>query len=101
MIYSESFTPLKKVGNYGTLMQTTTGGFSFPGARKLSEVCKLPLLQRENAEEIKNIWSTQHSECSTAVGDVISVEQYELFKQRAGKRLLYIIIYIYICITLR
>ncbi|CAN8073185.1 unnamed protein product [Agarophyton chilense] len=65
--------------------QVSGGGFSFPGPRKLSEIVKIQLLDKHGAMRVQEIWKEYHADHKSAVGDVFSAEEYELFKHRTAR----------------
>lgn len=61
-------------------------GFSFPAPRKLSQIIKYALLEREPPEQIVEIWKKFHAERSDAVAMVLDRGEHELFMSRARKK---------------
>lgn len=64
---------------------TPQTGFSYPGPRKLNEIVKIQLLNKHGAPKVREIWSEYHRDHKSAVGDVLSSEEYELFKGRSER----------------
>ncbi|KAI0563074.1 ATP11 protein [Gracilaria domingensis] len=60
-------------------------GFSYPGPRKLSEIVKIQLLDKQGSMRVREIWNEYHADHKSAVGDVLSAEEYELFKHRTSR----------------
>lgn len=61
------------------------GGFSYPGPRKLSEIVKIQLLEKHGSMRVREIWDEYHKDHKSAVGEVLSAEEYALFKHRTGR----------------
>ena len=62
-------------------------GFSYPGPRKLKDIVKLPLLQRESSDKIKSIWSEFHesADSGNAIGTSIGGPEYHELMRRSRK----------------
>ena len=57
--------------------------FTYPCPRKMREIVKLSLLEREPPSRIKEIWNEYHGPRPTNVSTVISAHQFELFLKRS------------------
>lgn len=68
-----------------TQFPTAKGGFSYPGPRKLSEIVKLQLLQKHPPSRVREIWSEYHADHTSAVGDVLSADEFALLKHRSAR----------------
>lgn len=62
-----------------------SGGFSYPGPRKLSEIVKLQLLNKHGSERVREIWSEYHRDHKTAIGEVFTAEEFGILKQRTQR----------------
>lgn len=60
-------------------------GFSYPGPRKLSEIVKLQLLNKHGSSRVREIWTEYHKDHKSAVGDVLTTEEYGLLLQRSQR----------------
>lgn len=65
--------------------ETAATGFSHPGARKLSDIVKLQLLNKHGAGRVREIWNEYHKGHKSAVGDVLTAEEYGLLRQRSER----------------
>lgn len=45
--------------------------FTYPCPRKLREIVKLTMFEKENTTRIKEIWNTYHSEKDRTISDVL------------------------------
>lgn len=54
------------------------GGFSFPGARRLEHIVKLPLLTKLDGERVREVWGGFHADHATAIGDIFTDAQREV-----------------------
>lgn len=81
--------PIIQHGHYCTTASheknAPTTGFSNPGARRLSEVVKLQLLNKHGAGKVREIWNEYHKDHKSAVGDVLTAEEYGLLRQRSER----------------
>jgi ATP11 protein len=57
-------------------------GFSFPAPRKLEQIIKYALLEREQPNTIKEIWNRFHDDRLDCVATTWSKEEYESIKER-------------------
>jgi ATP11 protein len=87
-ISDDPLNPLKKRDDhpYVTGGAKYMPGFSFPAPRELSAIVKLPLLERESPEEIKNIWMTFHEHRRDSVATVIDAGSFQGFRERSAKK---------------
>lgn len=58
--------------------------FSFPGPRKLADITKLPLLERESAARVKEIWTEHHAGSPDAVGVALDAAAHAELRARAA-----------------
>ncbi|KAK1861631.1 hypothetical protein I4F81_004213 [Pyropia yezoensis] len=58
------------------------GGFSFPGARRLEHIVKLPLLTKLDGERVREVWGGFHADHATAIGDIFTDAQRETWRAR-------------------
>ncbi|GAB0494682.1 hypothetical protein MMPV_005978 [Pyropia vietnamensis] len=58
------------------------GGFSFPGARRLEHIVKLPLMTKLNAAQVRDVWGGFHANHATAIGDIFTDAQRETWRAR-------------------
>ena len=56
--------------------------FSYPCPRKLREIVKLSVLEKENKEQIKEIWKEYHQEKSKLISDVVDGKLMNTIKQK-------------------
>jgi len=61
-------------------------GFSFPAPRRLDQIIKYALLQRESTDEIKRIWGEFHANRTDALGSYMTKKQYDEFLQLTRKK---------------
>lgn len=66
-------------------IEVPRGGFSYPGPRKLSEIVKIQLLEKHGSMRVREIWDEYHKDHKSAVGEVLSAEEYALFKHRTTR----------------
>lgn len=59
-------------------------------ARRLGDIVKLPLLQRESKEQIREIWKTYHAERPDAIGRDLSGEHAQMLVERANSAPLFL-----------
>lgn len=57
-------------------------GFSFPAPRKLEQIIKYALLEREQPAQIKEIWNTYHDSRLDSVATTWSKEEFEGIQER-------------------
>ena len=60
-------------------------GFSFPAPRKLKDIVKLQLLERESTHHIRDIWLDHHSERGDCVAGALTVPEYKELEDRGRK----------------
>lgn len=60
------------------------GGHAGHVARKLNEIVKLPLLQRESKERIAEIWTGHHKDRADAIGRHLKAEHAQFLIDRAA-----------------
>jgi len=48
--------------------------FAYPCPRKLREICKMSLIEKETPETVKEIWKTYHTEKNRVFSDVVNGE---------------------------
>lgn len=60
-------------------------GFSFPAPRRLEQIIKYALLEREPPEQIFEIWKNHHIERRDACGMVVDTETWKGWKAEAKK----------------
>jgi ATP synthase F1 complex assembly factor 1 len=56
--------------------------FSYPCPRKLREVMKMSLIEKEQPEKIKEIWQLHYKEKSNAIGMDISTDEMNLIVKK-------------------
>jgi len=61
-------------------------GFSYPAPRKLEQIIKYALLEREPAHKIREIWSEFHDVRSDCAATVLTRGEYEGIMARASKK---------------
>lgn len=54
--------------------QQSRAHFNYPCPRKLREIMKMSLIERETTEKIKNIWSEYHNDKPRCFADVVDGE---------------------------
>jgi ATP synthase F1 complex assembly factor 1 len=59
--------------------------FSYPCPRKLREIVKITLFEREQPQKIKEIWQTYYSEKPHAVGMDLSGDELSLIVRKYNK----------------
>mmetsp|Transcript_7558 Transcript_7558/g.14079 ORF Transcript_7558/g.14079 Transcript_7558/m.14079 type:complete len:189 (-) Transcript_7558:505-1071(-) len=57
--------------------------FTYPCPRKLREVVKMSLLEKEPPAQVEIIWNKYHSDRPNNVSTVVSSQKYTLFRKRA------------------
>lgn len=62
----------------------TVGGFSNPG-RGLGDIVKMQLLNKQGMGRVREIWLEYHEGHARAVGDVMSGEEYGVWRQRTER----------------
>ncbi len=60
-------------------------GFSFPAPRKLEQIIKYALLERESPSRIREIWSKFHDSRTDCAATVLTRAEYEGIMSRAAK----------------
>ncbi|CAM9825946.1 unnamed protein product, partial [Hapterophycus canaliculatus] len=68
-----------------TVAQTREMSFSFPGPRKLGDITNLPLLEKEEKENIADIWAAYHDERTDSLGTVIPGDALADLQAKAKK----------------
>lgn len=66
--------------------------FSYPTPRKLKDLVKLPLLEREPESSIKTIWNDYHKDHKDAFGRVLNGEQARYLLDQAKTKYGFIIL---------
>lgn len=68
-------------------------GFSFPAPRKLTDIVKIQLLERESPHHIRDIWTDHHDERDDTIATTMPVTEYRELRERGRKwpRLVYIV----------
>ena len=61
-------------------------GFSFPAPRKLEQIIKYALLEREPPERIREIWEEFHGSRLDCAASVITKAEHEAIMERAKKK---------------
>lgn len=61
-------------------------GFSFPAPRKLGQIIKYALLERESPKRVREIWEKFHDERSDCAAAVLTKAEYEGIMARATKK---------------
>lgn len=61
-------------------------GFSFPAPRRLDQIVKYALIEREPPETIKEIWNKFHEERTDSVATTLEEEEFNLLKERAQRK---------------
>lgn len=61
-------------------------GFSFPAPRRLDQIVKYALIEREPPETIKEIWTKFHEERNDSVATVFEEDEFKLIQERARKK---------------
>jgi hypothetical protein len=59
--------------------------FSNPAIRKLGDIVKLPLLERESAQRVREIWLEYHKDNKLASGAALSEAEYETMLARTKR----------------
>lgn len=60
-------------------------GFSFPAPRKLEQIIKYALLERESPSRIREIWSKFHENRTDCAATVLTRAEYQGIMSRAAK----------------
>lgn len=60
-------------------------GFSFPAPRKLEQIIKYALLERESPSRIREIWTKFHESRMDCAASVLTRAEYESIMSRAAK----------------
>jgi hypothetical protein len=61
-------------------------GFSFPAPRKLEQIIKYALLERESPKRIQEIWDKFHGDRADCTAAVLTKAEYEGIMSRAAKK---------------
>lgn len=59
-----------------------TMSFTYPCPRKLREIMKMSMIEKEPTHQIENIWKEYHSARISNVCNVLSKEKYQTFLQK-------------------
>jgi hypothetical protein len=86
-IHRNNFATAKPESHpYLTGHATYMPGFSFPAPRRLDQIIKYALLQRESTTEIKRIWGEFHSSRTDAMAAYMNKAQWDEFKELTRKK---------------
>lgn len=56
--------------------------FTYPCPRKLREIMKMSMIEREPVETIKNIWHDYHEARTENIAYTITKDQYDILKRQ-------------------
>lgn len=56
--------------------------FSYPCPRRMRDIVKMSLIERETSDKIREIWNTYHSARPDNVSCVLNTHQYSLLHKR-------------------
>lgn len=56
--------------------------FNYPCPRKLREVVKLSMFEKETTDKCKDLWKEYHSTRSENISDTLTKHEYELLKRQ-------------------
>mmetsp|Transcript_6615 Transcript_6615/g.13392 ORF Transcript_6615/g.13392 Transcript_6615/m.13392 type:complete len:240 (-) Transcript_6615:927-1646(-) len=66
-------------------MATLAPGFTLPVPKKLRDVVKLPLLEKQPTAKVRTIWMEHYRDHPTVVADVLSGAAHDQFTKRAAR----------------
>ena len=69
----------------------TRGNFNLPSSKRLDDIVKLALLEREPAEEVKRIWTQHHANSTHHVATTLSAQQFDSFTAHARAHSLFVL----------
>jgi len=82
-LLASSVSPSGSASSLNAVRPPVRTHFSYPSPRKLSDIVKLPLLDKESPEDVRLIWEEFHKEKELTVSGFMSANEYRTIAERS------------------